>query len=289
MRTSRIFTFLSVLLLGAVVYSTSNAEIVHIDYGNDFVVEMGANHAVDIDGNGSNDFVINSTDDELAIKTLIGCFSKGEYYGSGQSVRVYEGGEAIGDGDDEFEDFGNGRMYSTTDGYAPGWENDQWNYIGIMFFDTGNMGWMRIKINAEEETVTIKEVAWYDDGEAIPAGEGSTFRQSPLAILDQAIRLDVPRTEQGQDYRAKAGFGSVTVSPNPVAEVANITFEDQSALAKTIEIFDASGKQLVAHQYAAGHQEVQLQQHVSDWNSGLYIVRLSNSQGVIDQTKLMIP
>jgi hypothetical protein len=77
----------------------------------------------------------------------------------------------------------------------------------------------------------------------------------------------------------------VKVYPNPVTEFATIEFENPEGIAHNFSIYDMAGRSVVV---MSDSYNSSFQMERGDLNDGLYIYRLTNANGVVDEGKLIL-
>lgn len=88
----------------------------------------------------------------------------------------------------------------------------------------------------------------------------------------------------GIESETKAEKRRTTLYPNPVGEVASITFSDESIFDFTFEVFDGAG-QFVCSEIGSTNETMTLNKRFS---SGLYFYRVSFSDGKMEQGKMVV-
>jgi len=151
--------------------------ISHVDFGSDGLkIDLNEEYALDVDSDGTIDFMINSYNNEMSFAPVvgIGCyvsqFDLTDW--SSTDLVILEEGEST-DGD-------RGSIYLSGEGPAEGWEDGQANYIGFAVFKSNGIdvsnGWMKMKVDADKEKLIILEYAYTeftDDFEPSPIVVGN--------------------------------------------------------------------------------------------------------------------
>lgn len=263
--------------LSMLFYTIGYAQAInHIDYGEEgLVIGINENYAMDIDDDGVVDFYINAWEDELGFSPIfaIGCFASESYYeytnwGS-KVLQVFNEGDILRIDDSNMYDYlddGRGSAYQSAGGgeTAEGWVNGVANYIGFAVFTTGEFsvtnGWMKVKMDTENEELIILEYAYHDFVPDI--GEGS------ITVGDRGI-VNVQDLDNV--------LSSVSVTPNPAHDLFSINYTYQGKADINISIFDNVGKEVLR---TSGNGLSSLVFDSSNWTSGLYYVNFNTTNGV---------
>lgn len=255
-----------------------NAEITYIDYGDGWIVPMNAQEPLDVDGDGVVDLYINQFENELGLSAVfaVGCISSPgasdvHDYGA-YKLLVFEEGEEIQANSGNFYDYiddGRGSAYHNTEGYAEGFAANEDVYLGFLLMKGAQIqnGWMKVEIDAETESLIIKGIAYGDlvnQGDpGIVAGDTGL---STVGISDLSEELS--------DF---------SIAPNPARDFFNISFEYNATEALNVNVYNVVG-QLVENVSVAKEQgKYNLTVNTSNWDSGIYYLRLQSSTGVRTQ------
>jgi hypothetical protein len=76
-------------------------------------------------------------------------------------------------------------------------------------------------------------------------------------------------------------LNQVTVYPNPVTDILNISFDLNKSAATKIEIIDLSGKQVLVLNNEISNGLVTKQINTADFKSGIYIVKTQTENETI--------
>lgn len=254
-------------------FTIAFSQINYTDYGEGLVVAMEENYPMDIDGNGVTDFYINKHNNELGFTPVfgVGCIASPSAFAitafGAREMQLFEEGETIELTDINMFDYideDRGSSYSSTGGFAENWAHMEYQYIGFVVFDLDNFdvanGWMRIAVDIEAQTLIIKEIAYQDFQEQLTGGHiiaGDTG-VSAVKNLDQVL-------------------DEVNISPNPVVDLLQLSFDYSGNEKLQISILDNTGK-IVTTQSANGSANYSF--NTSDWTAGLYFVNFSTTAGV---------
>lgn len=254
-------------------FSAAFSQIIYKDYGNGLVIGMNENYSMDIDDDGVEDFYINQWSNELGFVPIFGkgCFSsptETSYTNFGsRELQLHEEGEIIqitGINMYDYIDDDRGSAYSETGGLAENWVNNEDRYIGFAVFrSSGDFGvangWMRVSIDTEAKTLTLKEMA-YQDYTPLDEGFIETGNRGTVAIknLDEVLN-------------------EVVISPNPVRDIMQLDFKYTGEEKLQISILDNTGK-LVTNQTANGSNNYIFD--TTAWTPGLYFVNFATANGV---------
>jgi hypothetical protein len=274
------YIFLCVLLLSLCsVKLQAQSQIIHQDFGDGWIIDLNDNVAVDMDDDGQRDFFINRVDGELGFTGIFsrGCFASPSEnamtpFGS-RELKVFEKGDLIqmnnSNSDEYIEDTGS--AYSTSGGYAEGWEDNNDYYIGLALLNSSLLAknaWIRVSINADAQRLIIKEWAYttvhtIDDG-GIHAGSRESLTHSDQ-LLDAS---------------------DILISPNPVSDRMNVRFDSESQEHLSVSVYNSAGIEIYQQQYEHPHQSIEIKTDV--WPGGSYIVRLQNAEGIHTQQVLIV-
>lgn len=260
---------LTVLSIGC--FTIAFSQITHKDFGEGLVIELNANYQMDIDEDGSTDFFINQFPNELGFTPIfaVGCFaspSESSYTPfNSRELQIFEEGEIIqmtGMNMYDYIDDERGSIYHNTNGFADNWEHMQEHYVGVAVFNSQSQvlnAWMKVAVDTEANTLIIKELAYQNYFEiglgSIVAGDvGSVAVKNLDQVLDEVV-----------------------ISPNPVIDNLQLSFDYAGDEPLQISILDNTGK-LITSQTANG--SVNYSFNTADWTSGLYFVNFSTSTGV---------
>ncbi len=261
------------LFFSFLILNSLSAEIYYTDYGDSWVVPMGANEGVDVDGNGEIDFYVNGEPGELGFVPIfaIGCFSSPSEtaytsFGARELTR-HNVGDLVQLNSMNVYDFiddDRGSGYSTNGGFADGWVDMEDVYIGfVIIVDNGyKAGWMKIAIDETNETLIIKEMA-YQDSQLIDEGGinvGDTGTTSVNNLSDD--------------------FGKVSIVPNPANEFFQIDFDYQGEKELFVVIQNGVGQEIYRSNSTFGIGESSIYLSAADWATGIYFVRFETEDGV---------
>ena len=274
----RNFTILFFLCLSGFVLK---ADINYTDYGAGLVIPMGAEHAIDVDNDGTIDFYINKELRELGISPISakGCLTSPGYdadtqWGARQFM-LHPKGDLINLTNANMFDYieeVRGAGYSASEGLAVGWADSEDVYLGFAVFSTDLLsvsnGWMRVNINVVDETFIIKDLA-YTDKQSLGA-EG--IRAGDKGFTSAVEELD-------------ASILSVNIFPNPVDDLVNISYDYTAQNALTLGIYNVDGR-LIQTEKLTEVLRNNIQLNTADWVSGIYYIRFNSDKGI--KTKRLI-
>ncbi len=114
------------------------------------------------------------------------------------------------------------------------------------------------------------------------------FDEEGLLISSSTVAGASPTTVVVKDL--KSNFSSLSIAPNPAIETVNLSFTLDMAQKISVDLYDISGKWLknIDSAYHPANQSQPLEFNVSEFQSGLYFVRLTNESGQIFTQKLSI-
>ncbi len=258
------------LLLCTFAYSQS---IHHIDFEEGLVIESGADYQMDINHDGVTDFSVNGWEDELGFVPIfaVGCFASESYYADthfGSSVlQIFEEGDEIRmDASNMYDylDEDRGSTFKPGEGTAEGWTHDIPNYIGFAVFHpedgTVTNGWMKVKVDTENNTLIILEYAYHDFGFAV--GEGSI-------IAGDSGLVNVQNLDNV--------LSNIQVSPNPAQDFVNVAYSYTGQDVIKISIYDNLGREILKR---AGNLQSNLNIETSSWTDGVYYLNFNTKNGV---------
>ncbi len=253
-----------------------HAEITYINYGEGLVIPMGANLSMDVDQDGTTDFIINSHSDELDFTPIFakGCFASPDAFsyttwGAGM-LELYELDMLVRISNSNMMDYienGRGGVYSNNSGLADGWVDLEDQYIGYANFSNDftkvSNGWIRVSADVENKSLIIKEIAFTEYGELGTNG---------IVVGDTGNATSVPEID--------AMISEVSVSPNPASDLAVINFNYSENNSMVLNVFTLNGR-LVSTQnlnVVSGRNTFSL--NTSDWDSGMYLIRFKTNRGI---------
>lgn len=273
-----LFTFICCLL----TLFSLNAEINYIDYGDGLVISMNENYAMDLDEDDVVDFYINGVEGELGFVPIFakGCFTSPSLSAvtswGARELDIHNVGDVISLTDFNMFDYideDRGSIYDTNAGLATGWVDNEDFYLGFAVFaddfKTLSNGWMKVSVNVEDETLTIKEIAFtdfqYSTVEPIVVGDTGTIS----SVLDSDENLPI------------------SVLPNPATDNAIVNFTFESAMDAELSVFSMEGKLVYREgmNHLIGEKSINLM--TSEWSNGIYFVKLETIHGIQTQ-KLMV-
>ena len=266
MKRNLLLTFLPLFC-----FTIAFSQITHRDFDEGLVFELNANHAMDMDLDGTIDFYINQQQDELGFSPIFakGCFSSPDEYSytsfNARELQIFEEGELIqinGTNMYDYIDDDRGSLYHRSQGLAENIEHLKEYYLGVAVFSSGGQalnGWMKVAVDTEANTLIIKELAYEAYAEvgttSIIAGDtGSVSVQN----LDEVL-------------------GKVVISPNPVVDILQLSFDYSGEEQLQISIISSTGK-LLSSQKTNGF--VNYTFNTADWTPGMYFVNFSTKNGV---------
>ena len=251
----------------------SQSTIVHTDFGDGLVVQLNEELAVDMDDNGVIDFYVNKRANQLGFNGVFstGCFvgtSDFDFSQFGTAIlRIFEEGELIEMNSETYSDYVEDgvSVYGGNEGHAEGWVDNEDYYVGMaLLISNGSTStknaWMKISIDSEAETLTIKEWAYkpisFTDETGILAGS-----RGSLTSIDQLVDIN-----------------EILVSPNPIVDRMNINYNYTGEEELTIGVYNAAGVEVFQHKHRDNNNRVEVDTEV--WAAGSYIVRFQTSSGV---------
>lgn len=245
-----------------------NAEIVYTDI-EDITIGIGENFEVDIDGDGTMDFIFAASSLTGTYGTWSFATAFGDSAGVGNSTNqamgtvgtwydyasALDAGDNIGPDGDFLSNTGNAAViasnfYGSAFGNFPG-EGEK--FMGVKFDISGNVhyGWIRLESDLDAIFVTVMDFAYENTADAaIEAG----------ATVSTAVS-ELP-----------AGSVNIYSFGSALNVINNIDLADA-----TLRVFDLSGKQIVNQTLANGSTQIDL----SSFASGNYVVSIESSKGVM--------
>ena len=264
----------SILLLfvAFLCFSAVNAQVTYTDYADTWVIDMNTPTDVDLNDDGVIDFKLNTIEDELAFVPIFfyGCFASTSATAMNnlntREMQVFAEDETVKiDNFNMFDyiDDDRGSLYNTELGLADGWVANERQFIGVAVFNQDDPGkvyeaWMSVSINPETKQISIHEAAYNDWS---PVGEGG------IIVGD--------RGEAPTALKNIESLQNITIAPNPVQDVMNLSYEYTGSEPMTVTITNASG-QMIYQQAANAKMYIP----TSDWTAGIYVVRFENDHGV---------
>lgn len=264
-------------ILSLFIFSVSYSQQIHyVDYGNDgFIVGINESISMDINSDGTEDFIINSWTDELGFTPIseIGCFSSPSNnaqtaWGS-RELQIFYGGEVLSlnfDNIDDYIDDDRGSIYKPGEGFAEGWEDNVPQYIGFAVFDqsTDNVsnGWMKLKVDVEKQQLIILEYAFHDFVEFF-------FSENYNIVIGDTGMLSAVSNNEF--------LSNVSISPNPAQNHFVVNYKDPNKDQVVITIHDNLGKTITRSKII---DDTSHTFDTSSWINGLYFVRLNCKQGI---------
>ena len=255
------------------ILNSLSAAINYTNYDDGWVIPMGANEAIDIDGNGTDDFYVNGIAGELGFVPIygVGCFSSPSetaYTSFGaRELSRHQLGDLIQLNSLNLYDFiddGRGSGYSVSGGFADGWVDMEDVYIGFVVIVNGDSqsGWMRIVLDETNETLIIKELA-YEDPQPIDSGGILVGDKETTAVNNLS-----------------EDFGKVTIAPNPANDFFQIDFDYVGKKELSIVIQNGVGQEVYrsAANFTLGKSTINLS--TSNWSTGVYFIRFETTDGV---------
>lgn len=135
-----------------------------------------------------------------------------------------------------------------------------------------------------------------DGFEAIPTADGSFLATvgdgcttlGSFKVLDEDDAT-VQEFENGIDSKVTSTF-TLTAAPNPVQDIATITFESNEDSEAIIEVFDLRGQKMAIlyKEDVSADQPYQLKLNVTDFANGIYLIRLISDKGEAQTVKLSV-
>lgn len=115
-----------------------------------------------------------------------------------------------------------------------------------------------------------------DGGCGIDDGSGNINRVLTVPTADMTYTFCWDRCDPCNVGIEEGIMGALNVYPNPAQEELYVDFENANSYSSTIELFDMSGKRLTTESM---NQLTIL--NIENLNPGLYLYRVSNSQGAV--------
>ena len=258
-------TFLALFLFTTI----SQAQIKYVSYGDGWSIPLNSNISFDIDQDGRVDLYINRQEDELGFSPefIVGCLaspSDSSYVSFGaREMSIFEAGDLI-DGEvlgfDNFIDDQRGSAWHRELGFATGWSNEEEKYIGfiILRMENGPLsakhGWMRIKIDAQNEALVILDLA-YEEELNVPIITGSI--STSIEILPS--------------------FKSLNLKPNPANDLLQISFNYTEALPLNAAIYNELGQKVLDLKTINNKGQVSLNVDLKGLSNGSYYFVINNA------------
>ncbi len=255
-----------------------NAEITYTNYGDGWVIPMNAQQELDIDGDGIVDLYVNQEENELGLSAVfaVGCISSPgasdvHDYGA-YKLLVFEEGDEIQVNSANFYDYiddGRGSAYHNTEGYAEGFEAEKDVYLGFLLMKGTKVqnGWMQVEIDADSETLIIKGIAYGEEvnqgDPGIIAGDTGLSTVGINDLSDEILEL--------------------SVAPNPAQDFFHVSFEYNVTDALSINVYNTIGQLVENISVAKDQGKYNLLVNTSNWDSGIYYLRLQSITGVRTQ------
>jgi len=278
------------LLLSFALFITLSlqAELNYTNYGpNGWHIGINENVVVDIDNDGANDFYVNAWDNELGFVPIFGkgCFSSPNgtatnIFGS-RELTIHQPGDILDASVNTFAfiDDGRGSGYSAnTNQFADGWADGEDRYVAFFIFGSGKFGWMRVAIDATNQKVIIKEMAYESEyyGEIVVGYTGQAATIPTIDTKDTANSWEatVANEEIEKDVQ------ELSVFPNPAIEKVNINFDYDSAEKLSITITNSVGQEVYRNNNNVVTGKVNLEISTSTWSSGIYYIQFQSERGI---------
>ena len=247
--------------------------IKHVDYGSEgLIIGMEESYSMDIDNDEVIDFYLNTYPGELDFTPIfaIGCFASRSYsevtpWGSGV-VQIFEEGEVLRiDGDNMYDyiDEGRGTLYKSGIGLVEGWEDAKETYIGFAVFNwLGEVsnGWMKVKIDLENEKLIILEYAYHE----FAAGIGI----ESIIVGDRGL-VGIQNLD--------GVLSDIKLTPNPAQEVFEVNYHYQGQDKIQIIVYDQLGKEVTRSMGSNNDKNVF---DASTWTEGVYFVSFKTTEGI---------
>ena len=256
-------------LLALFLISSLSAQIQYTDYGDGMVVPRNADESLDINGDGVVDFYINKPQNNLAFtpNSFLACIAgTGGYTSWGtKEMRLFNEGDLIhleGNGGlpaDLYMEEGTMSVINVaiTDGLADGWIDKEDHYIGFAILNTGILdGWMKVSVDIEEETLTIKEIAYVESEYFGEIGGGIHVGETGLTSSVSQIEEDL---------------NNVLVSPNPARDFTNIRFDYTGTENLSVSVQNNIGQEI--HRIKSVNLSSNFDINTSAWSQGTYFIR----------------
>ncbi|MDA8692908.1 T9SS type A sorting domain-containing protein [Saprospiraceae bacterium] len=257
----------------------SQSTIVHTDFGDGWVIGLNDNLAIDMDDDGINDFYVNKRKDELGFSGVfnIGCFASSDNIALSifetYVIRVFDKGELIEMNTENFNDYfeDDASVYGVDEGHADGWVDNEDYYVGVVLINQIEglkNAWMRVSIDSNTETLTIKDWAYkpgdFEGGDGILAGsKGSITSTSELVDINEVV-----------------------ISPNPVADRMNIKYNYVGYEDLSIGIYNTAGVEVYQQMHRDSRSSLEVD--TETWAAGSYIVRFQTDSGVKAKQVLVV-
>ena len=266
MKRNLLLTFLSIFC-----FTIAFSQITHRDFDEGLVIQLNENYAMDIDLDGTIDFYINQHEEELGFSPIFakGCFASPSELSytsfNARELRIFDEGQVIRISNSNMYDYiddDRGSMYHTSDGLAKNLVHLEEYYLGVAVFSNSGQalnGWMKVAVDTEANTLILKELA-YQDFTHLGAGLIAAGDTGIVAVENLDKVLD-----------------QVVISPNPVVDLLQLSFDYSGEEQLKISILSTTGK-LVSIQTANG--SVNYTFDTADWTPGMYFVNFSTSNGV---------
>jgi len=117
-----------------------------------------------------------------------------------------------------------------------------------------------------------------------PLNGSNYYMVIAVAANGQSLRSEVKTVQFGSD-----GQWSVSMYPNPVASGSVVNIQSNQAL-QTIRVFDINGKMVMVQNISADNSQGSVANYVlntANFATGLYLVQVANSNGTINNLKLI--
>lgn len=252
---------------------TLTAQITYQDFGAGWEIPINANMEIDVDNDGTVDFLVNGYTDELGLVPVFlkGCFTSPDataYNNIGsRELQLHEQDELILISNSNMFDYiddDRGSSYSLTGGTADGWVDKEDVIVGFAVFNSSNAvrnGWMTVSINLDHNTFIIKEWAYTDwgatDTNGILAGDRGETSVKTLNTIEE-----------------------MSITPNPADQFTQLDFEYTGSEALTVVVQNAVGKELYrsGSNIPVGNTTINLQ--TAEWTGGVYFVRFETDTAI---------
>lgn len=279
-----------VLLFFFTICMVSNlqAELFYTHYGpNGWNIGLNENVAVDIDNDGSNDFYVNSWNNELGFVPIFGkgCFSSPgsqaiNNLGS-RELTIHQAGEILDISVNTFDfiddDRGSG-FSATTNQLASGWVDGEDHYIGFFIFTSSRFGWMKVSIDVNSQKLIIKEMAYesesYGSIEIGNTGQAATIPTMDIKETSGILEAPVANEEIEKEIQ------ELSIYPNPAVEQVNINFDYQGVDQLSITVVNNIGQEVYQNISNLNTGAINLEISTSTWDTGIYFIRFQSEQGI---------
>ena len=264
----RIFILILVAILNVAAIS---AQITYTDYEDTWAIDMNTPAEVDLNGDGIVDFMLNTFENELSFVPIfaIGCFASESPLSNNLntlSLQTFVEGDLIKIDDSNMFDYiddDRGSLYNESLGLADGWEANKRQYIGVAVFNEfapQNVyeAWMSVSINPQTQQLIIHEAAYT---------AWNTFGEGGITVGD---RGEAPTAIENIE-----NLRNITIAPNPVQDLLNLSYDYTGSEPMTITITNTSG-QLIYQQPANTFMSIA----TTDWSTGIYLIKFENDNGV---------